>query len=209
MQNKEILKRLAAAYPNARPELDFVNPYECMVATILSAQCTDKQVNRVTPALFAAYPTPADMARAQPEDLIPLIKTCGFFNNKARNLVLASRCIVAEHGGKVPSDFEALRKLPGVGQKTANVIYANAFGGDAIAVDTHVFRVSGRLGFSNAKTPEKTEEDLKRVIPKENWSEAHHWILLHGRRVCKARKPLCDECFLKDLCKYTVEEQAK
>ncbi|MCL2432894.1 MAG: endonuclease III [Clostridia bacterium] len=201
MQNNiEILARLKAAYPDARPELYFVNAYECMAATILSAQCTDKQVNKVTPALFAAYPTPADMARAQPEDLIPYIKTCGFFNNKAKGLVGACRRIMEQHGGEVPGTLEDLRALPGVGQKTANVIYANAFHGDAIAVDTHVFRVANRLGLAHASTPEKTEEDLKKVIPQQDWSAGHHWLLFHGRRVCRARKPLCGECFLRDLC---------
>jgi len=205
---KEILQRLETVYADTTSALRFADPFECLVATILAAQCTDVRVNQVTPALFARYPNPQAMAEATPEDLIPYIHSCGFFNSKARHLVGAAQRICQAHGGAVPDTLEELRTLPGVGQKTANVVYANAFGGDAIAVDTHVFRVSNRLGLAHAKTPEKTEDDLRQAIAQERWSEAHHWILWHGRRVCHARKPACETCFLKDLCKFYLENSS-
>lgn len=187
-------------YPNAGPELHFTNPYETLIATMLAAQCTDRQVNLVTPALFADYPDEAALAAASPEEIYPYVKSCGF-KSKAERIVMACRMIMAEYGGSVPGDLGSLQKLPGVGRKTANVVYANAFGGDAIAVDTHVFRVSNRMGLANAKDVVKTEEQLMAFFPKRLWSVAHHWLILHGRRVCSAKKPACDACTLRPWCK--------
>ena len=195
------LARLEEMYPEAKAELVFSNPYEMMVATILSAQCTDKQVNKVTPAVFARYPDANAMAEAQVEDLYPMVKSCGF-KSKAGNIIAACRMIRDEHGGAVPDTMEELTKLPGVGRKTANVVLSNAFGIPAFAVDTHVFRVSNRLGLCKADTVEETERQMTRLIPREKWGQAHHWLIWHGRRVCKAQRPLCDECGLKELCPY-------
>lgn len=200
VSKKAILAGLRSLYPDAGPELNFTNPYETLVATMLSAQCTDKQVNKVTPAVFACYPDATAMAAASVEELYPMVKSCGF-KSKAGNIIEACRLIVAHHGGEVPGTMEALTALPGVGRKTANVVLANAFHVPAIAVDTHVFRVSNRLGLADAKTVEETEKQLMRAIPKADWSDAHHWLIWHGRRVCKAQRPLCDECGLRDLCK--------
>ncbi len=202
-----ILAELARLYPDARPELHFSNPYQTLVATILSAQCTDKKVNLATPALFAAYPEVAAMAAAEPEQIEPYIHICGIYRNKARNIVMACRAIQAEHGGAVPGSMEALTALPGVGRKTANVVMANAFGAQAIAVDTHVFRVSNRLGLAHAKDVLRTEEQLMQVIPREDWSTAHHWIIFHGRRVCHAMKPSCAACTLRELCEHFANTQ--
>ena len=198
-QKLEILNRLEEMYPEAKAELVFSNPYEMLVATMLSAQCTDKQVNKVTPAVFARYPDASSMAEAQVEDLYPMVKSCGF-KSKAGNIIAACRIIREEHGGQVPDTREALTRLPGVGRKTANVVLSNAFGIPAFAVDTHVFRVSNRLGLCKADTVEETERQMTRLIPEEKWGQAHHWLIWHGRRVCKAQRPLCDECGLRDLC---------
>lgn len=195
-----VLDGLAKQHPDAAPELDFTNPYELLIATILSAQCTDKQVNKVTPRLFHDYPTPAAMACAEPEEIEPYIHSCGFYHNKAKNIVSACRDIVSMFGGEVPSSREGLESLAGVGRKTANVVLSNAFGLPAIAVDTHVFRVSNRIGLANASTVEKTEEQLMLNIPRDKWSIAHHWLIFHGRRVCSAKKPDCAGCYIKDLC---------
>lgn len=197
-----ILEELARLYPDARPELHFSNPYETVIATLLSAQTTDKQVNAVTPALFARYPNVEALAAAKVADVEQIIRTVGFFHTKARNAVAAAMMICQEYGGHVPDTMEELTKLPGVGRKTANVVMANAFGKDAIAVDTHVFRVSNRLGLVKCETVEKTEIQLQKAIPKNLWSIAHHWLIFHGRRVCKARVPLCDACTLQEYCDY-------
>ena len=196
----EILAELERLYPQAKPELHFSNPYETLISTILSAQCTDQKVNLATPALFSAYPDAAAMAAAEPWEIEPYIRTCGIYRNKAKNIVAACRMIVAEHGGKVPGNMEALVALPGVGRKTANVVMANAFGGQAIAVDTHVFRVSNRLGLAHAKDVLRTEEQLMALIPRGDWSRAHLWLIYHGRRVCRAIKPDCAACTLAALC---------
>ena len=196
-----ILKKLEDMYPDAKAELVFSNPYEMLVATILSAQCTDRQVNKVTPAVFSRYPDPVSMAAADVNDLYPLVKSCGF-STKASNIISACRIIRDTYGGEVPHTMEELTKLPGVGRKTANVVLFNAFGIPAFAVDTHVFRVSNRLGLCKADTVEETEKQMTRIIPKEKWGQAHHWLIWHGRRLCKARNPLCAECALKDLCAY-------
>ena len=199
---KAVLEGLEKQHPDAKPELDFTNPYELLIATILSAQCTDKQVNKVTPALFSAYPDPAAMAGAEPCDIEPYIRSCGFYHNKATNIVMACRDIAERFGGDVPGDREGLESLAGVGRKTANVVLSNAFGVPAIAVDTHVFRVSNRIGLAHAKTVEETERQLMQNIPEENWSIAHHWLIFHGRRVCKAQRPQCDNCMIAGLCEH-------
>lgn len=206
-KNQAILSLLQTAHPDARPELEFRNTYELLVAVILSAQCTDKRVNQVTPALFAEYPDAENMARADQGRVEELIRSCGFFRNKATNIIGASKKIVEEYGGVVPDTVEELMKLPGVGKKTANVVYAVAYGGDAIAVDTHVFRVSRRLGLSKGNTPLKVESDLNRVIPKDMWGHAHHLLIFHGRRVCHSRKPDCEKCILRDYCDYYGERK--
>lgn len=198
---RAILQKLRELYPDARPELHFTNPYQTLVAVMLSAQSTDVQVNKATPALFARYPTVADLAAAEVAQVFPLVKSCGF-KSKADNIVNAARLIVLRHGGEVPGTMEALTALPGVGRKTANVVLANAFGVPTIAVDTHVFRVSNRTGLATAKTVEATEAQLMRVIPRGDWIAAHHWLIFHGRRVCHARKPACEACALQPDCRY-------
>ena len=200
--NEKILAELRRLYPDAGPELNFTNPFETLIATMLSAQCTDKRVNMVTEKLFKRFTSCADMAAITPEELEPHIKECGLYHNKAKNIVAACKVICEQHSGEVPGDWNELVKLPGVGRKTANVVWANAFGGDAIAVDTHVFRVSNRLGLADAKDVEKTEQQLQKAIPQSDWSLAHHWIIFHGRRVCSARAPKCETCTLQAFCKY-------
>ena len=202
-----ILKTLESLYPDAVPELHFTNPYETLVATMLSAQSTDKQVNKVTPAVFRDFPTVSSMAQTTPEILFPYVKSCGFAS-KAANIVMAARKIMAEYGGEVPGDLDRLISLPGVGRKTANVVLANAFHIPAMAVDTHVFRVSNRLGLVDAPDVLKTEMQLRALIPQDRWSDAHHWLIFHGRRVCKAQHPLCGECTLRPWCKkYNSETE--
>lgn len=196
----DLQARLRAAYPDARCALDHRDPFQLVVATILSAQCTDARVNLTTPALFARYPDPASLAAARPAELEALIKSTGFYRNKAKNLIGLGQALTARHGGRVPSEPAELGALPGVGQKTANVVLANAFGVPALAVDTHIFRVARRLGLSKATTPEKVEADLCRAFPREDWIELHHQLIFHGRRVCEARRPDCAACPLLDLC---------
>ena len=199
---KEILSGLAALYPDAQPALHFKTPYELLVAVILSAQCTDERVNKVTAVLFAKYDTPEKMLTLTQEELEKYIFSCGFYHNKAAHILSATRDILNKFGGEVPSTLGELKTLAGVGQKTANVVYAVAFGGDAIAVDTHVFRVSNRLGIAEGNTPAKVEEGLCKAIPKELWSKAHHYLIYHGRRVCHSQRPDCAGCTLKDYCKF-------
>ena len=201
-KNSLILAELERLYPDAQPALHFDNPYQLLVAVILSAQCTDVKVNMVTPALFAAYPDAHAMAKATAEEIEPYIKTCGIYRNKAKNLAATARALVELHGGEVPADHALLTQLPGVGRKTANVVMSCAFGADAIAVDTHVFRVSNRLGLADAPDVLKTEEQLMVSIPKSSWSRAHHWLIYHGRRVCAARKPACETCTLRPWCRH-------
>lgn len=198
---KTMLRKLRELYPDAKPELHFSNPYETLVAVMLSAQSTDVQVNKVTPELFRRYPTVETMAAAREEDVFELVRSCGF-KSKAGNIVQTSRLLMTLHGGQVPGDMDALTALPGVGRKTANVVLANAFGVPTIAVDTHVFRVSNRTGLANAKTVEETERQLQSVIPKKDWIAAHHWLIFHGRRVCHARKPECARCALLPECRF-------
>lgn len=201
----EVLDALAAAHPDAKAELDFTNPFELLIATILSAQCTDKQVNRVTPALFRDHPNAKSIAGMSEEELTAYIKPCGFFNTKAKHILSACRDIVERFGGEVPGSREELESLAGVGRKTASVVLSNAFGVPAIAVDTHVFRVSNRIGLADASTVEKTEQQLMENIPRDKWSIAHHWLIFHGRRVCSSRRPKCESCTLKELCRYHKE----
>ncbi|MCI6094071.1 MAG: endonuclease III [Eubacteriales bacterium] len=205
--DREVLRILSETYPDAKPELDFSNPFELLIATILSAQCTDKQVNKCTPALFRDHPNAASMAEMTPDELSVYIKPCGFFNTKAKNIIAACKELAEKYGGEVPADRDALEALPGVGRKTANVVLSNAFGVPAIAVDTHVFRVSNRLGLAEAKTVEQTEIQLMQHIPMDSWSIAHHYLIFHGRRICSAKKPNCECCTLRELCK-TYNERA-
>ena len=198
----EILQQLESLYPDAAPALRFRSPYELLVAVILSAQCTDERVNKVTAELFREHDTPETMLRLSQEELEKYIYSCGFYHNKAAHILSASRDILEKFGGEVPSTLEELRTLAGVGRKTANVVYAVAFGGDALAVDTHVFRVSNRLGLATGSTPEKVEEGLCKVIPKEKWSRAHHWLIYHGRRVCHSQRPDCAHCALAPYCRF-------
>ncbi len=198
----KILAELKNLYPDARPALHYNSPYELLVAVILSAQCTDERVNKVTEVLFKEHNTPEKMLGLTQKELEKYIYSCGFYRNKAAHILSASRDIVEKFGGEVPPAHDDLKKLAGVGQKTANVVYAVAFGGDAIAVDTHVFRVSNRLGLAHANTPEKTEEQLKEIIPQSEWSKAHHWLIYHGRRVCHSQRPDCVNCTLKNFCEF-------
>ena len=202
MNEREILCELEKLYPQAAPALHFNSPYELLVAVILSAQCTDERVNKVTAELFKEYNTPQKMLTLSQQELEKRIFSCGFYRNKAAHILSASRDIIEKFGGRVPADHAALKTLAGVGQKTANVVYAVAFGGDAIAVDTHVFRVSNRLGLAHATTPEKTELQLNAAIPKDMWSRAHHWLIFHGRRVCHSQRPDCANCTLKTWCEF-------
>lgn len=203
------LLALKEAYPDAKPELNFSSPFELLVATMLSAQCTDKQVNKVTDILFKQYNTPEAFAALSEEELEPYIKSCGFYKTKGKHIIAASKIIVDQFGGRVPQDRDELTKLPGVGRKTANVVVSNAFGVPAIAVDTHVFRVSNRIGLAEAKDVENTEKQLMRNIPQEDWSAAHHWIIFHGRRVCSARNPKCDVCTVRPYCREYINNQKK
>lgn len=203
-----VLDALSMLYPDARAELHFSNPFETLIATILSAQCTDKRVNQVTEALFPRYPDAFAFARLTPEELEPLIRECGLYHSKARSIVATCRALVDQYGGRVPESREALMNLPGVGQKTAGVVLMAAFGGDEIPVDTHVFRVANRIGLAHADTPEKTEEQLAEVIPKGKRGHAHHLLIWHGRRCCAARKPACERCPLRDgLCESVQSGQ--
>jgi endonuclease III len=197
----EVYARLSREYPDARCALDYRNAYELLVATILSAQCTDKRVNMVTPALFRAYPTPEALAGAEREAVEALIKTTGFFRNKAKSLLGMAAAVVELHGGRVPDSMEELTHLPGVGRKTANVILGNAFNkNEGIVVDTHVMRLSQRLRLSRLKDPVKIERALVPLFPREHWTMLSHLLIEHGRKVCDARKPKCGECVLADIC---------
>ena len=201
----EMIALLKQAYPDARCALEYRNPYELLCATILSAQCTDVRVNMVTPTLFARYPTPADLARAQPSDVEEIIKTTGFFRNKTKSLIGMAQALVADHGGEVPRTMEELRKLPGVGRKTANVVLSNAYGiNEGVTVDTHVTRLSGLLGLTREADAVKIEEELIKLFPKEDWGLLSHLLIFHGRQVCIARRPRCGECVLATRCPSSV-----
>ena len=200
---QRVIEWFSESMPIAETELNYENPYQLLVAVILSAQCTDKRINQITPALFNAYPTPESMAKATVDDIFTYIKSVSYPNNKARNLHGMSRTLVEEFNSEVPSDLTDLLKIPGVGRKTANVIRSVIFGQSAMAVDTHVFRVSERIGLTTkSKNPRQTEETLVRHIPSELIGKAHHWLILHGRYVCKARRPDCLICGLTEMCRY-------
>ena len=206
---KAILQILAQDFPNPKSELNFNSPFELLVAVILSAQCTDKRVNQVTPALFEVASTPYAMSALPLNRIEDLIRSCGFYHSKATYLKDMATDIVNRFGGVVPSTLDELRTLKGVGRKTANVVYAVAFGGQAIAVDTHVFRVSNRLGIVSATNVLDTEKQLMQAIPSEQWADSHHYILLHGRYVCKSQRPNCNECHVSHLCKYYKENHVE
>lgn len=190
-----------------KPMLNFNTPFELLVAVILSAQCTDERVNKVTAQLFKEYNTPEKMSEIELETLEKYIFSCGLYKNKAKFIISASKDIINNYGGQVPTSLEELRKLSGVGRKTANVVYSVAFKGDAIAVDTHVFRVSNRLGLVNEKDVLKTELGLMKVIPKKDWSKSHHYLIYLGRKFCKASKPDCENCPVKDLCAKKIKKR--
>ncbi len=195
-----VLKLLEKYYKNAVCALDYQTPFQLLVATILSAQCTDERVNKVTPALFKKYPDPFKMAKARVSDLEKLVHSTGFYKNKAKNLKACAKDLVDLHGGELPQNMEDLHALPGVGRKTANVVLGNAFGIPGMVVDTHVTRLSNRLGLAKGKNAVILERDLEKVVPKKNWTNFSHWLISHGRAVCKARSPQCHICFLEDLC---------
>lgn len=201
----EILDTLELTYPNAECELNYTTPFELLIATILSAQCTDVRVNKVTGEMFKKYNMPEDFKKLSIKQIEEEIKTCGLFKSKAEKIKNSSIIICDEFNGEVPNNMEDLIKLPGVGRKTANVVLSNAFGVDCMAVDTHVFRVSNRIGMVDTKTPEKTEFELIKVIPKGRLSKTHHLLIFHGRRCCKAKNPSCDICVIKHACKYYKE----
>ena len=198
-----VIEYFSNELPEPETELTHQNPYELIVAVILSAQCTDKRVNIITPDFFKVFPTPEKLAEARQEEVFELIKSCSYPNNKAKHLVGMAKTLIHEFGGKIPASVEKLQRLPGVGRKTANVVAAVIYNMPVMAVDTHVFRVASRIGLSsNAKTPLQTELQLTENIPEELISKAHHWLILHGRYTCVARKPKCDECGLTGVCKF-------
>ena len=204
---ENIYKKLSTAHPQAECELSYNTPFQLLVAVILSAQCTDARVNKVTEKTFKVLDTPEKYASLTEEELIPYIKSCGFFNNKAKNIIAMSKEIVEKYGGEVPKDFDALTALPGVGRKTASVVSAVAFGIPSVPVDTHVFRVAHRLGISDGKTPFDVEKDIKNIFPSESWNSLHHYMIFHGRYVCHSRRPDCENCTLRENCKYYKEER--
>lgn len=206
---KEIIEILENEYFGAKPQLIFNGNYELLIAVMLSAQCTDERVNKVTKVLFKEYNTPEKMITLTQEELEKYIFTCGLYHSKARHILSATKDILEKFGGRVPEDFSSLKSLAGVGQKTANVVSSVGMGKDAIAVDTHVFRVSKRLGLSKGKTPLEVERDLNKAIEKSKWSNAHHYLIYHGRRVCKAQKPNCENCKLNKLCESAFKVNKK
>lgn len=213
MRRKEkiqfVLEKLSQSIPEPETELRYGNPWELLVAVLLSAQCTDKRVNMTTPALFEAFPGPAEMARTDFDSLFPYIKSISFPANKTRHLLKTAAIVVEEHGGEVPRAFEDLVKLPGVGRKTANVLTSVLHGEPRLAVDTHVFRVANRIGIARAKTVLKTEEQLTKAIPDAQIPDAHHYLILHGRYTCVARSPKCGECSLTEVCNYYIRKQKR
>lgn len=208
-QVTEFFERLAAHIEAPTTELDYRNPYSLLVAVVLSAQATDKGVNKATKALFAEVETPAAMLTLGEARLKEHIKTIGLFNTKAKNVIALSRALVEEHGGEVPNDRAALEALPGVGRKTANVVLNTVFGEPTIAVDTHIFRLANRSGLAPGKTPRQVEDGLNRIVPERFKQHAHHWLILHGRYVCKARTPDCPACAVRDLCRYKAKTTAE
>lgn len=206
---ERVIEILMDLYPDAKAELNYSNPFELLIATILSAQCTDVQVNKTTEELFKELKTPEDYLKLSIEELGERIRSCGFYRTKSKNILATCKLLIEKFDGKVPDTLEELMSLPGVGRKTANVVLSNAFLKPAIAVDTHVFRVSNRIGLADSKNVLDTEKDLMENIRKEMWSKAHHLLIFHGRRICKARRPLCHKCPLTDYCFYYKEELNK
>lgn len=207
MEKKELFEKVISYFqkemPIAETELDYQNPYQLVVAVILSAQCTDKRVNQITPELFKRFPTPDSLAAVDSAEVYEYIRSCSYPNNKAKHLVAMARMLVADFGGTIPDDIDELQKLPGIGRKTANVIASVIYSKPTMAVDTHVFRVAARIGLTtNAKNPLDTERQLLEYFPEELLGIAHHWLILHGRYVCIARSPKCEKCGLKDVCRY-------
>lgn len=202
IDKQTVLSLLEKLYPDAKPALHYTTSYELLVAVILSAQCTDERVNKVTAVLFENYNTPQAMVTLSQTELERYIFSCGFYRMKAEHILSASQDILEKFDGEVPNTIENLMSLAGVGKKTANVVYSVAFGGDAIAVDTHVFRVSNRLGLAKGKTPLEVEAGLNKAIPKSDWSKAHHWLIYHGRRVCHSQRPNCEGCTLNPFCDF-------
>lgn len=200
--SSKILNILEKTYEGRTTALMFNNPFQLLVATILSAQSTDKQVNKLTDKLFEEYPTPGEMAKLTEDELAIKIKGCGLYKNKAKNIKKTINILLDTYNGNVPKEREDLMKLPGVGRKTANVVLANAFNIPALAVDTHVFRVANRLGLAKGKTPDEIEKQLTALIPQQKWAEAHHWLIWHGREICKAKNPLCKSCLLLKYCSF-------
>lgn len=206
---KKVLEKLDERFPDAKAELNYTNPFELLIATILSAQCTDVQVNKTTSTLFEELKTPEDYIKLSEEEMGKRIKSCGFYKTKGKNILETCRLLIENHNSQVPNTMEELTKLPGVGRKTANVVLSNAFDIPGIAVDTHVFRVANRIGLADSKNVLDTEKDLMDNIDKQMWSKAHHLLIFHGRRICKARKPLCDICPVRDYCFYYETEVEK
>lgn len=206
MEHKDVLAKLRESYPRVKTALRFSNTFELLIATILSAQATDKQVNKVTKELFAKYPDVESFDKLSLEEMAEEIKSIGLYKNKSKHILATCRILLEQYGGQVPQTREELMSLPGVGRKTANVVLSIAFNIPAIAVDTHVFRVAKRLGLAKGNTTLEVEEELMEVIPKEDWSDAHHWLIWHGRLICKARKPECIKCKLNLLCDFNNQE---
>lgn len=201
----QIRHKLASHYPDPKTSLNYADSYQLFVATVLSAQTTDQQVNKITEKLFKAFPNVSDLAKTNPEQLEPYLKSCGLFRHKSRYLVEASKIIVEQHDGQVPANFSDLLKLPGIGRKTANVIVSSAFGQPALAVDTHVYRVSKRLGLADASDVDSVEDQLKKIIPEAEWTVTHHRLICLGRNICHSRNPECKACFLQEYCLYAKE----
>lgn len=200
-QTIEIIKKLKEYYPDATCSLDFTSPFEMMIAVMLSAQCTDERVNKTTPNLFKNYNTPEKMAEIKLEELEKIIHPCGFYKNKAKNVIAASKMLLENYNGIVPNDIDELQKIPGVGRKSANVVMLEAFENpQGIAIDTHAKRISNRIGFSKESAPEKIEKDLLKVVPKEYYYDVNHLLVWHGRNICNARNPKCEECPIKEYC---------
>ena len=205
---KGVLDYFQTHHPVAETELRYQDPYQLAVAVILSAQCTDKRVNIITPPLFERFPDVRSLAGAEPEQLFALIKSCSYPNNKTKNLIAMAKCLVEQYGGVLPADVDEMQKIPGIGRKSANVLASVVYDMPALAVDTHVFRVSARIGLTiNAKNPLQTEQQLVRHIPENLRSIAHHWLILHGRYICQARTPLCDQCGISRFCKFFLTKQ--
>ena len=207
MNTKEILEKLKIEQPNAGCELNFTTPFELLVAVILSAQCTDKRVNMATDKLFKVYNTAKQFAELSLDELAPYIFSCGFYNNKGKNIIAMANELVEKYDGEVPCDFDKLVKLAGVGRKTASVVMTVAFDEPAMPVDTHVFRVSRRLGLSKGNTPEKVEQDLCKAYSREDWNSLHHTMIFHGRYVCHSQRPECDKCLVKEYCIYEKDKK--